>query len=77
MFFNLKYHFTVQKHRYEQINNEEFDMSESSSTFNNYVEEGSKLSSLKNLFSLLEKVGNFFKEMKKGISDVIGNVTDL
>lgn len=52
-------------------------MSESSSTFNNYVEEGSKLSSLKNLFSLLEKVGNFFKEMKKDISDVIGNVTDL
>ena len=52
-------------------------MSESSSTFNNYVEEGSKLSSLKDLFGALEKVGNFFKSMKEGISNVIGSVTDL
>lgn len=52
-------------------------MAESSSAFNNYIEEGSKLSSLKNLFGFLEKVGNFFKNLKKGISDAIGTVTDL
>ena len=52
-------------------------MAESSSAFNNYIEEGSKLSSLKNLFGLLEKVGNFFKNLKQGISDAIGTVTDL
>ena len=52
-------------------------MAESSSAFNNYIEEGSKLSSLKNLFGLLEKVGNFFKKLKQGISDAIGTVTDL
>ena len=52
-------------------------MAESSSAFNNYIEEGSKLSSLKNLFGFLEKVGNFFKDLKQGISDAIGTVTDL
>lgn len=52
-------------------------MAESSSAFNNYIEEGSKLSSLKNLFGFLEKVGNFFKNLKQGISDAIGTVTDL
>lgn len=52
-------------------------MAESSSAFNNYIEEGSKLSSLKNLFGLLEKVGNFFKDLKQGVSDAIGTVTDL
>ena len=52
-------------------------MAESSSAFNNYIEEGSKLSSLKNLFGLLEKVGNFFKNLKQGISNTIGTVTDL
>ena len=46
-------------------------MAESSSAFNNYIEEGSKLSSLKNLFGLLEKVGNFFKDLKQGISNTI------
>lgn len=52
-------------------------MANSTSIFNNYVEEGSKLSSLKDFFSVFESIGGFIKSLKGAFSDVTGQLTGL
>lgn len=52
-------------------------MANSTSIFNNYVEEGSKLSSLKDFFSVFESIGGFIKQLKGAFSDVTGQLTGL
>ena len=52
-------------------------MANSTSIFNNYVEEGSKLSSLKDFFSVFESIGGFIKKLKGAYSEVTGKLTGL
>lgn len=52
-------------------------MANSTSIFNNYVEEGSKLSSLKDFFSVFESIGGFIKSLKGAYSEVTGKLTGL
>lgn len=52
-------------------------MANSTSIFNNYVEEGSKLSSLKDFFSVFESIGGFIKSLKGAFSDITGKLTGL
>lgn len=52
-------------------------MANSTSIFNNYVEEGSKLSSLKDFFSVFESIGGFIKSLKGAFNDVTGKLTGL
>ncbi len=52
-------------------------MANSTSIFNNYVEEGSKLSSLKDFFSVFESIGGFIKSLKGKFNDVAGQLTGL
>ena len=52
-------------------------MANSTSIFNNYVEEGSKLSSLKDFFSVFESIGGFIKSLKGTFNDVTGKLTGL
>ncbi len=52
-------------------------MANSTSIFNNYVEEGTKLSSLKDFFSVFESIGGFINSLKGAFSDVTGTLTGL
>ena len=52
-------------------------MANSTSIFNNYVEEGSKLSSLKDFFSVFESIGGFIKSLKGAYSEITGKLTGL
>lgn len=47
-------------------------MANSTSIFNNYVEEGSKLSSLKDFFGNFEAIGGFIQSLKNAYSQVTG-----